>query len=1178
MATDILPERPVTPVVVDEHDRMNRAATWPVIRQILMPLASLKLTVVLFALSIVLVFAGTLAQVERDIWEVMNLYFRAYWVRIPFQIFFPPAFFTGPPPVVPGGFWFPGGFIIGGAMFVNLLAAHALRFTVQAHGTRLMAGLGVIAAGIALAWVVALGGSNRETIQGLPSIEWSSVWGLFKVCLAGLWVWTAYGLWRLEPHRKLERWLLTSGGLILGAVLCWLVFKGEAAMPSQSALRVLWQLLIAGLPAAVLLAGSYMVFRKRAGIVVLHAGVGLLMLNELVVYKLHEEGSMRIQEGQTVNFVEDIRKLELAVIHSGAPDTEDVVVVPGSMIRGSDVIVHEELPFDVKPVQFFQNSALVELKESKKDNPATEGAGLRYRAEELRPGSGVDTGGKVDLSSAYVQLVDKESGKDLGTYLIGLELNPQQVTVGDKNYDLALRFKRVYKDYYVNLIDFRKDDYLGTNTPKNFSADIRLVDPTRNVDREVKIWMNNPLRFAGDTIYQSSWDPQARIDTTILQVVKNTGWMIPYLACMIVGFGLTFQFLLTLDRFTRRRSDLQSAALALPNKKAARRLDHDEPSSRWLGWVPALVVCAIAGLWIAGKARTPSAASEQFDLYEFGQLPVVYEGRVKPLDTLARNSLRVISDREHYEDADGDKQPAIRWLLDVIARPEEATKHKVFRIHNLEVLDLLGLERRKYYRYAISEFREKIPELEKQLKQVRELDAEQWTVFQRKLLELEKKLGVFMTLSNAFAELPLSKELTQEQMIGLLQSQQQVMRMAPPPLVIPATETEAQWQPYWQAWAMAWLQTNLPGMPGTANAAVQSMDSMLAAYAKNKPDDFNRELTTYQKVLEKNAPSDLNTDKTSFEAFFNHFSAFSAAQWLYFGAFVLTAISWLGFTRPLNRAGFWLIALTFAVHTFALIARIYISGRPPVTNLYTTAIFIGWGCVLLGMILEVVYGMGIGNIVSSVIGFSTLMIADKLAGDGDTFTVLQAVLDTQFWLATHVTTINLGYGTTLIAGLLGCVYVIQGVLTPSLSPKMSKELARMIYGTVCFSLLFSFIGTVLGGLWADDSWGRFWGWDPKENGALLIVIWNALVLHARWGAMIKERGLAVLAIIGNVFVSWSWFGVNELGIGLHSYGFTEGVLKALAIFIGTQLAIVGLGLIPKHLWWSTRNSEAAAMA
>jgi ABC-type transport system involved in cytochrome c biogenesis permease subunit len=257
----------------------------------------------------------------------------------------------------------------------------------------------------------------------------------------------------------------------------------------------------------------------------------------------------------------------------------------------------------------------------------------------------------------------------------------------------------------------------------------------------------------------------------------------------------------------------------------------------------------------------------------------------------------------------------------------------------------------------------------------------------------------------------------------------------------------------------------------------------------------------------------------------------------------------------------------------------YISGRPPVTNLYSSAIFIGWAAVAAGLALESVYRMGFGNVLAAIAGYCTLLIADKLSlsvdqSRGDTVGVMQAVLDTQFWLATHVTTITLGYTATFVAGLLGLIYVIRGVFTRELVENESKNLARMIYGTVCFGIFFSFVGTVLGGLWADDSWGRFWGWDPKENGALLIVLWNAIILHARWGGMVKDRGLALLAIGGNIVTAWSWFGVNQLGVGLHSYGFTQGVVLALGIFVLSQLTIIAVGLLPTKYWMSHRTMTA----
>jgi cytochrome c biogenesis factor len=128
-----------------------------------------------------------------------------------------------------------------------------------------------------------------------------------------------------------------------------------------------------------------------------------------------------------------------------------------------------------------------------------------------------------------------------------------------------------------------------------------------------------------------------------------------------------------------------------------------------------------------------------------------------------------------------------------------------------------------------------------------------------------------------------------------------------------------------------------------------------------------------------------------------------------------------------------------------------------------------------------------------------------------------------------------------------------------------KDVTRMIYGIVCFAMTFSFIGTVLGGIWADQSWGRFWGWDPKENGAVLIVLANALLLHARWSGLAGPRGVAALAIFGNIVTSWSWFGTNMLGVGLHSYGFMESALMWLLIFVASQVLLIALAFLPV-LW------------
>jgi ABC-type transport system involved in cytochrome c biogenesis permease subunit len=253
----------------------------------------------------------------------------------------------------------------------------------------------------------------------------------------------------------------------------------------------------------------------------------------------------------------------------------------------------------------------------------------------------------------------------------------------------------------------------------------------------------------------------------------------------------------------------------------------------------------------------------------------------------------------------------------------------------------------------------------------------------------------------------------------------------------------------------------------------------------------------------------------------------------------------------------------------------YLEGRPPVTNLYSSAIFVGWGAVVLGLVLERIFRDGIGVVVSTFIGFVTLVIAHNLSLDGDTLKVLVAVLDTNIWLATHVVIITLGYASMFLAGILASVYILRGVFSRNLSPSSGRNLTRATYGIYCFATLFSFVGTVLGGIWADQSWGRFWGWDPKENGALLIVIWCAVVLHARWGGLIRERGLMAMAIFGNIVTSFSWFGVNMLGVGLHSYGFMDEAFKWLMAFIASQVVLIGLAMLPVSLWKSPPGRAVA---
>ncbi|CAK9102347.1 Protein NrfI [Durusdinium trenchii] len=1244
-------------------------STWGSVQRVLKPLASLQLTVALFAMSIVIVLAGTLAQVNADIWDVIQEYFRvdftALWmasfpwinlgqlfVWIDAELFFPPSFFP-PEPTFPAGFgwmvhvwpqgtpdfpnwvglWFPKGWTIGAVMMLNLFAAHTVRFKVQSSGMRLWAGWGVIAFGCLITLLVIMSGSNTDGVAANSILNYDNLWILMQVSLLAFSGLLIYAALSTPAERWTQRWLW--GGL---AALFIATFAATFGMSrfDDSAMRILFQLMKGTLAGVVLLVGCVMVFNKRAGIVLLHGGIGLIMVYDVIVGVKHVEGQMRIAEGQTVQFARDIREIEFAIVDGSDDETDTVTIIPGSFLREGKTIEHELLPFDVRVDKFFRNSDLKPVQAAEEvENPATAGLGTRFVATDVRAATGTDTAGMVDVASAYVTLLDKRSGEEIDTYLVtsfpdavpGALPETQSVQLGEDSLGIALRYKRLYKDYRITLNDVQKNDYKGTNNPKDYSSFIVVEDPTRDTKFEQRIWMNNPLRYAGETFYQSSYIPPGAVgqgspEMTVLQVVTNEGWMTPYVACMIVGVGMLAQFGLTLLRFLNRRARLSAAmepngaieslngdneALAAtsavdPHRAGsggARRLD------QW-GWIVAGVVVVLVAAAVGRSAMPPTPDDGEMDVVAFGELPMWYKGRPMPLDTFARNCLLQLGDRASFKDEEGESQPAIRWLLDLMADEDKARKHNVIRIENLAVLDAVGLEKRDKFAYSLEELMEKSDEIVKQAMAASEVPGEQRTLYQRKVLELANRIIFYSYLERSLgrppkmppagdsgAEPQSMQQLAQRaqdffSLIEFARSETEkfgeAYELGPLPLVVPThvgVEEEtgvASLDTEWEPLSIARIYRQFyDEFPKDTPPAIDELCGVLDAARDGDVKAFNSGVAEYRDLLASHASdlTDLSLAKTDFEAFYNRFSAFNTASWLYLVAGILAVIGWLGWPQIFERTSFWLTLAILLLHTFALVGRVYISGRPPVTNLYSSAVFIGWAAVIGGLLMEANSKLGIGNVIAAAAGFLTLRIASGLAADGDTFVVLEAVLDTQFWLATHVVCISLGYATTYLAGLLGVLYILMGVFTPALSKHMSKEIARMTYGTLCFAIFFSFVGTVLGGLWADDSWGRFWGWDPKENGALIIVLWNALVLHARWGAMIKDRGLAVLTVLGNIVVSWSWFGVNELGVGLHSYGFTEGRLLMLVLFGASQLLIAGIGTLPKTVWLSERKQLAA---
>jgi ABC-type transport system involved in cytochrome c biogenesis permease subunit len=597
----------------------------------------------------------------------------------------------------------------------------------------------------------------------------------------------------------------------------------------------------------------------------------------------------------------------------------------------------------------------------------------------------------------------------------------------------------------------------------------------------------------------------------------------------------------------------------------------------------------MAALYL-GRAAIPPAEGAMH-LRAAGAIPVVDGGRVKPLDTVARAALIIISDRQTFRDEDGAEQPAIRWLLDVMTAggPHEgpAGSYKIFRIENDQVLNLLGLKARPgSYRYSLDEISTHFDQLEQETQRIHQLKENnpeaKLELFDRQIVKLNEHLDQYIRLARFQKPLTIPPTADDDDWRTLADVQSDAiervreklraelnLRGLKPETLTPEQAADLERRRF----------EELATSRGRVSPAAVGWIGILTRYQAHDADGFNKAVSTYPDFL-AHVPAQDQT-RARFELMFNAFQPFYHCLVLYVLAFVLAIFSWVGaasaewITGPLRRAAVGLTVTTVIIHTAALFARMYLMDRPLVfvTNLYSTAIFIGWACVLLGLLVEWLYGLGLGAAVAAVAGALSLTIAHNLAlatESGDTLEMLQAVLDTNFWLATHVTTVNLGYAATFAAGLFGIVYVALGLTTRALAGPLGKAMAQIVYGVVCFGTLTSFVGTVLGGIWADQSWGRFWGWDPKENGALLIVIWNALILHARWAGLIKARGVATLAVMGNIIVVWSWFATNELGIGLHAYGASEGSKRMwIDIAWGVHLAIgLTAALIPLRLWRS----------
>ncbi len=581
--------------------------------------------------------------------------------------------------------------------------------------------------------------------------------------------------------------------------------------------------------------------------------------------------------------------------------------------------------------------------------------------------------------------------------------------------------------------------------------------------------------------------------------------------------------------------------------------------NRLAKWLPAVLALAATLFFMV-----PPRPVRGMNVEKFCRMPVLEGGRVKPLDSVARNAILVIQERQRVS-FEGRSLSPDEWILDVMFRPAVADRQPIFSIDDPDVLGLMGMAQSSERRFSFETIAPHLEEVAKQAQTAMGMEAVKRTRFQAAVVKLYERLERYHRLRNSIQLMGTPglymevQTLQDPEAPGRHQALTELALFRPlPPL---AGESPDAWSSVGEALDKASLGSMHPGLIPLARAG--------AAYTIGDAASFNAATDDLAHLVSNARPEALKVAES--ELLFNRVEPFYVGMFIYLLALGGIFFSWLGMREFFQEGAFSFLWGAAIIHTLGLISRIVLQGRPPVTNLYSSAVFVGWGAVILGIILEKMYKKGFATAVAAVAGASSLVIAHHLAMEGDTMEMMRAVLDSNFWLATHVVAITIGYSATFLAGIIAIFYTFRKLFSTEDDPATTKALVDMTYGIICFALLFSFVGTVLGGIWADQSWGRFWGWDPKENGALLIVLWNAIILHARWANYVEEKGIMAMAIFGNIITSLSWFGVNMLGVGLHSYGFTSAAFAWLFSFIGSQVVLIGLCLLPATFKLSSKS-------
>lgn len=585
---------------------------------------------------------------------------------------------------------------------------------------------------------------------------------------------------------------------------------------------------------------------------------------------------------------------------------------------------------------------------------------------------------------------------------------------------------------------------------------------------------------------------------------------------------------------------------------------------------------------------------------QLGDIALRHEGRIKPFETFARANLLQFLGKENVRFFDSSQSKdstlsAVEWMSGVLFNPKSVQNLPVFLINDPQIAVQFGLEPHENRRYSFKELAQHSFKIDTLAAEADPIEARKRSQEQSEYIRIRDNMHAYKDLSHSqeiflpHADFTLGAELAQES--GLQPGPHSMFEILQHigPIALRLEQLGSKPESQWNATDIEvmnltrhiyeWSQNPPSGGPqifglekdwlsagqliqkqviskAQFSAPIRAWSEIALAYHQHNSSPSDSSVKSFLTWQQAHAESlEFRPLAIQAEQFYNHLKPLRYSLIAFILATLILCIHFYHGRKISLNLSFAFSILGLILLIYAISSRMFITQRPPVTNLYETFLFVGAVIGLCGLALDR-FGHRInGNLLLSIGTGSLVWLSGRFAVDGDTMKVLQAVLDSNFWLSTHVVTISLGYSGVVAAGIAGHALLIQRIFA---KPKHEQSTWISMHALLGFGLIMSLVGTVLGGVWADQSWGRFWGWDPKENGALLIVLWCAILYHAKMAGWLGKMGMAIGNSLGIIVVMLAWFGINLLGVGLHSYGFTSGAELRFLIYIGIHLSIIAI--------------------